>query len=226
MKIFAVSDLHGNLEGLDPTGADLVVIAGDFAVMKGWGHWHVNEQVKWVRKKFLPWCAKWPGIDFCVLPGNHDLFTTRSEFIGQIEWPSNVHYLCDRLVVAKGVKVAGSPWIPRISGRWAWETADEEDLARKLAWIPEGVDALVTHSPPFVQGSDIDVSLQTRSPHFGSPAIAETIARVQPRLAFCGHIHSGDHSPLQVGRTTVYNVSRLDENYEIAYEPRRVEIGG
>lgn len=30
MKVFAISDMHGQLEGLDPKGADLVVVAGDF----------------------------------------------------------------------------------------------------------------------------------------------------------------------------------------------------
>ena len=28
MRIMATSDLHGNLEGLDPKGADVVVLAG------------------------------------------------------------------------------------------------------------------------------------------------------------------------------------------------------
>ena len=31
MRIMATSDLHGNLEGLDPRGADVVVLAGDIA---------------------------------------------------------------------------------------------------------------------------------------------------------------------------------------------------
>lgn len=52
MKIMAVSDLHGSLEGLDPRGADVVVVAGDLAPMKGWGVWHVNDQVKWVNQRF------------------------------------------------------------------------------------------------------------------------------------------------------------------------------
>ena len=36
MKVFAISDMHGRLEGLDPKGADLVVVAGDFGIMYGW----------------------------------------------------------------------------------------------------------------------------------------------------------------------------------------------
>ena len=31
-KLYAVSDLHGRLEGLDPSGMDIVLIAGDIAV--------------------------------------------------------------------------------------------------------------------------------------------------------------------------------------------------
>ena len=33
----ATSDLHGNLEGLDPKGADVVVLAGDIAPLRGRG---------------------------------------------------------------------------------------------------------------------------------------------------------------------------------------------
>jgi hypothetical protein len=46
----AISDLHGNLEGLDPSGADVVVLAGDIAPLRGRGVWHVNDQKKWINK--------------------------------------------------------------------------------------------------------------------------------------------------------------------------------
>ena len=42
MRIMATSDLHGNLDGLDPTGADVVVLAGDVAPLRGRGPWHIN----------------------------------------------------------------------------------------------------------------------------------------------------------------------------------------
>ena len=47
MKIMATSDLHGNLEGLDPKGADVVVLAGDIAPLSGgWrvGIWYNTKQ--------------------------------------------------------------------------------------------------------------------------------------------------------------------------------------
>ena len=45
MKIYAISDQHGQLEGLDPHGADLVLVAGDFAPMDGWGAKDLANQV-------------------------------------------------------------------------------------------------------------------------------------------------------------------------------------
>ena len=225
MNIYAVSDLHGNLTGLDPRDADIVVIAGDVAPMKGWGIWHINDQVKWVNQKFAAWCEKYPKAEFVVIPGNHDLFAQRDDVPTKLMLPRNVHFVVDGVVEVKGVRIAGSPWIPPISGRWAFETNDEADLARHFKWIPEGVDILVTHTPPFVEGWNVDVSLQTQSPHFGSRALAAAIARAKPKLVFCGHIHTGDHRVHELVHadgliTKIYNVSRLDEDYAVAFEPQ------
>ena len=68
MRIMAVSDLHGNLEGLDPKGADVVVLAGDIAPLKGRGVWYVNDQKKWINKRFREWTESYPDIQFVVIP--------------------------------------------------------------------------------------------------------------------------------------------------------------
>ena len=60
MRIMATSDLHGNLNELDPKGADVVVLAGDIAPLKGRGVWHVNDQKKWINKKFREWTQSYP----------------------------------------------------------------------------------------------------------------------------------------------------------------------
>ena len=74
MRIMATSDLHGNLDGLDPTGADVVVLAGDVAPLRGRGPWHINDQKKWINKRFREWTASYPDIQFVVIPGNHDFY--------------------------------------------------------------------------------------------------------------------------------------------------------
>lgn len=69
MRIMAISDLHGNFEGLDPSGADVVVLAGDIAPLRGRGVWHVNDQKKWINKKFREWTQSYSDVQFVVTPG-------------------------------------------------------------------------------------------------------------------------------------------------------------
>ena len=40
----------------------------------------------------------------------------------------------------------------------------------------------------------------------------------------CGHIHTGDHTPVRLGSTLCRNVSYLDEQYTPAYLPVLIEI--
>ena len=47
MKIYAISDLHGQVVGLDPRGADHVLVAGDFTPKTGWGAKELANQVGW-----------------------------------------------------------------------------------------------------------------------------------------------------------------------------------
>lgn len=49
--------------------------------------------------------------------------------------------------------------------------------------------------------------------------LADAILEKKPRYVFCGHIHTGDHAPARFGESEICNVSRLDEKYEIRYEP-------
>ena len=113
--------------------------------------------------------------------------------------------------------------MPIISYSWAFE-GEPDTLKSWFKKIPDGLDVLITHSPPRIPGSDVDRSLQTDSEHFGSPELTEAVIEKHPRLVFCGHIHTGQHGGVDFGGSRIYNVSRLDERYEIAYEPTWVEI--
>ena len=225
----AVSDLHGRLMGLEPQGADVVVIAGDIAPLRRRGPWHVNDQKKWINKTFKEWTASYPDIRFVVVPGNHDYFPVAHTFFPDVEndwgyeFSPNVNFLIDSGVEIGGVKFYGSPWIPIISHLWAFE-AEPDELKDWFSKIPAGLDVLVTHAPPFIPECDVDRSLQTNSRHFGSPELTEAIAEKQPRFVFCGHIHSGQHGGVDFGSSKIYNVARVDECYDVAYEPTWIEV--
>lgn len=228
MTIYATSDLHGQLEGLNPSLHDVCVIAGDIAPLKGFGPWHIHDQAKWMRKQFCNFCKKYSEVDFVIIPGNHDWASvkqidTENQIDNRVEFPPNVHVLIDSEVTIKGKRFYGTPWIPTINHRWAYES-DSYTLMEKFGSIPYDVDVLITHSPPNFSGSYIDVSLQTGITHFGSNELTMEIVRKRPKYLFCGHIHSGDHSVQDLEGTKCFNVSRIDERYEIAYEPLSIKI--
>ena len=106
MKVFAISDMHGRLEGLDPKGAALVVVAGDFGIMKGWGAWHLYAQVDWVNTRLAEWCAIYPRTKFRFVPGNHDLFAEQQGLLSEGRLPKNA-----KLLVEKSYEVRYEPFV-------------------------------------------------------------------------------------------------------------------
>lgn len=229
MNILAISDLHGNLEGLDFSGQDIVIIAGDFAQLKGRGKWHIYDQKKWIEKRFIPFVSKWPMTKFLIVPGNHDMCLDpkwtmpHTDVNWTIDWPDNCELLIDRGIVVNGLKVYGTPWVPIISYTWAFE-GDHAQLVERFNRIPTDLDILITHSPPHISNVFVDWSLQTNYGPFGSGELTNAIFNRQPKHLFCGHIHSGDHETTAFENVQIHNVSRLDERYEIAYEPFSMTI--
>ena len=234
MKILVTSDLHGNLNGLeDFITPDLNVIcfAGDVALLKNLGKWHVYDQKKWVQKTLCTFAEKYPNIEFVFTPGNHDFFPIADKLFGHADcnwhiiWPNNLHMLIDSGIDINGIKFYGTPYVPIISHRWAFE-AESDELKRHFQKIPENIDVLLTHSPPHItMNESIDRSMQWGGHEaFGSSELATVIFDRKPRYAFCGHIHTGGHECFNIGETKCYNVSRLNENYEIAFDPFVFEI--
>lgn len=230
MKILAVSDLHGKLEGFDPSGVDVVVIAGDLAPLSGFSKWHIHDQKKWIQKKFMEFARRYPETDFVVVPGNHDLCLDPAktrihpDLDYKIEWANNVRLLIDSAAFVKGMTFYGTPWVPIISRHWAFE-ADREKQIKMFSKIPNEVDVLISHTPPHISNSFLDRSTQYGiSEAFGSDVLASMIFDKKPNHVFCGHIHTGEHSEVNFNGTKIYNVSRLNEDYDIAYDPVCVEI--
>ena len=79
--------------------------------------------------------------------GNHD-------FVGEIDSGAlrdlDWHYLQDETVVIDGLSYFGSPWTSRFQD-WAFMLSEQE-LEQRWALIPDGIDVLCVHSPPFGYG--------------------------------------------------------------------------
>ena len=226
MKIIATSDMHGNLDGLSLDGIDLAVFAGDIAPLRNISSWDVYDQLKWMNTEFYAFCESWQKTKIVFIPGNHDFFPIIKETFGykllsknlNLKLASNATMLLDSEIEVNGMKIYGTPWVPIINYRWAFE-ADHDKLMQKFAMIPKDVDVLLTHTPPRFNHLGVSLEYGANSEDFGCNELANEVFKKKPKMCFCGHIHSGDHGMNKLGKTEIWNVSRVDESYEVAYEP-------
>lgn len=231
MKILATSDMHGNLDGINLDGIDLVLFAGDIAPLRSISSWDAYDQLKWMNKEFYTFCESWPKTKVVFIPGNHDFFPIIKETFGyklhgkslDLKLAPNATMLVDKLVEVDGLKIYGTPWVPIISYRWAFE-AEHDKLVQKFSQIPQGVDILLTHTPPRFNHLGVSLEYWPDSKDFGCSELADAVFKKEPKMCFCGHIHSGDHMMNKLGQTEVWNVARVNESYEAAYEPMAVNV--
>ena len=239
MKILALSDMHGNLSGIDLSNIDLAVFAGDISPLRGISSWDIYDQLVWMNTDFYGFCMSWPKTKIVFTPGNHDFFPIIEETFGyklvgkdlKLKLAPNATMLIDQSIDvphqddanASTMRIYGTPWVPIISYRWAFE-AEHDKLVDKFSHIPNTCDILITHTPPRFNylGVSLDHGIDSRN--FGSSELADAIVAKEPKMCFCGHIHSGDHKMNKLASTEIWNVSRVDESYEIAYEPTTLEI--
>ena len=221
VRLFLTSDLHSTtLSDLDPKDADIVVVSGDFMG----GGMHSDEAgAAFLIDRFFPWCRKYSDKDIVLTAGNHDKFLYRMwEDRAKIKWPDNVHYLIDQKKTIRGLKFYGTPWCTNDrEGRFE---LDGKTLEYVFDKIPSGLDVLISHTPPKINGSDIDYS-DWAGIHEGSKELTAAIKRAKPRIVVCGHVHSGSHKPVKIGSTKVMNVARVkDKRDEAAFDPVVVDI--
>lgn len=237
VRIWAASDLHGidpATLAVQPDGCDLAILAGDLCPLADMSIRAVNAQPAWMNVVLGEWVASRPETQFVAIPGDHDVFLKRRDKPvmrgtvptarrGDVSLPQNFHLLIDEGVDVCGLRVYGTPWVPYVDGRWAFEANSEVRERQWFDCIPDGTDVLVSHAPPRFDGLDADVTLQfptQRLRHYGSRPLAEAITRSRPALCVFGHVHSGDHSArrLECG-TILRNASVLDEDFTVSYPP-------
>lgn len=231
MKILATSDMHGNLDGINLDGIDIALFAGDIAPLRDISSWDAYNQLKWMNKDFYDFCMSWPKAKVIFIPGNHDFFSIIKETFGykllgrslNLKLAPNATLLVDKLVEVDSLRVYGTPWVPVINYRWAFE-AEHDKLVKKFSLIPKGIDILLAHTPPRFNSLGISLEYGVDSENFGCSELADEVLEKKPKMCFCGHIHSGDHEMNKLGQTEVWNVSRVNESYENAYDPVVVEI--
>ena len=231
MKILATSDMHGNLNGINLDGIDLAIFAGDIAPLYSISSYGVYDQLRWMNKSFYDFCQSWPKTKIVFVPGNHDFFPIIEKTFGHklagktldLKLAANATMVLDSAIQVNGLNIYGTPWVPIINYNWAFE-AEHDKLIEKFSKIPQGVDILLSHTPPRHGYLGVSLKYGVDSDNFGCSELADAIFKKEPKMCLCGHIHSGDHKMNVLGKTKIWNVSRVNESYEVAYEPMVADV--
>lgn len=175
VRIVALADthlFHEELEGKIPDG-DILVHAGDLL-----RHGSLDELARAADFfRALPHRRK------IIVAGNHELCLQRRAEEARALLEGFV-YLEDSEATVEGLRFYGSPWQP-IFRVWAFGARRGPELAAKWAKIPEGLDVLVTHSPPRGKGDRVFGGLYRA----GCADLAKRVTEVKPKLHLFGHIH-------------------------------------
>jgi Icc-related predicted phosphoesterase len=213
--IDCISDPHGHYPELE--GGDLLIVAGDLTAS--------DKLVQ--HYEFGDWLKKQPYKKKVVIAGNHDM---RLQELGIIPSDDFFHcssYLCDSGTEFEGLRIWGTPWtltFPGINPKCTAFTGNEELLAEKFALIPDDIDILVTHGPPY---GVLDRTV--RGECVGSKSLQMKLYTSFPNLKLhvFGHIHEAYGVDATRWDDTDYkriNCSHVNELYEPVNKPIRIVL--
>ena len=217
IKIVAISDLHGHLPAGLPEG-DVLCICGDIFPLDI--QTNMTDCDNWLNGVFINWANNLPFNDILLIAGNHDFYFKFTPIVDTFLTFDNtkITYLQDSYIIIKKVKFYGTPWCHRF-GKWAFMD-DDSVLENKFKHIPDDVDFLLTHDAPY---GTSDICMQNvywnNGEHIGSKPLRDAIIEKAPKYNLHGHLHSTNHDEEILNETKVYNVSLLNENYNLTYKP-------
>ena len=200
VKIVCISDTHGltDQENFPPVpDGDILLHAGDISQQGNVDH----------IAQFNAWLGSLPHQYKIVIAGNHDkmldpnLNETAREMKGLL---TNCIYLEDDAVNIKGIKFYGTPFSKKRaqSTNHAFQMSSEE-LKSRWAKIPDDIDILMTHTPPY---GIHDVGNYSPEPQGCKYLLQEVTQRIKPKFHVFGHIHSG-YGSQEIGGTAFINAA-------------------
>ncbi len=220
-----IIDCIGCLHGVKPDlpGGDLLIVTGDLTAGDTMNEWHIfNEWLCEQQDKYK---------ETILIAGNHDNMLQNGEY------PKSqlaAQYLCDSGTEFERLKIWGSPWVKFVNGmnpHCAAFTCDtEEQLAEKWALIPNDIDILITHGPPYDYLDHIYNQFGNRIA-VGSESLYDKVTEIYPKLHIFSHIHEGYGVEERMffpcyGQETIkfINCSIMNNGYEPVNKPVRVVL--
>ena len=208
MKVVAISDTHGQHNGLELPAGDMLIHAGDMS-KRGY-----SKEVK----QFLRWFGAQDFKYKILIAGNHDFFFEKKpEAVIVAAIPENVIYLNDTNVVIEGIKIHGSPIQPWFYD-WAFNRQRGEEIDKHWQLIPDDTDILITHGPAYGKLDTLH-----NGELVGCKMLAKRVEEVKPKKFIFGHIHEA-HGELIENDVHYINASIVDIRYQLSNKPIVFEI--
>ena len=228
MRVCALSDVHGQFDGLNIKECDVLFICGDIVPLRM--QRNIPQSFSWFKKTFVPWCLDQPVDQIYMVWGNHDFV---GEKIGQeckeflqgtnitILDNEQAEYLDEE---GKIWTIWGSP-LCHIFGNWAFMYSDDFER-EKFSLMPNKFDFLITHDAAFERSDQClgFMSPSERELHRGNIALKEILEGKRPENHFFGHLHTCNHELKEYKGTMTACVSLLNEQYERVFDPLYLEV--
>lgn len=210
MIIDIISDPHGHYPKLK--GGDLLIVAGDLTAQ------HTKNEFY----EFAEWYQAQNYKKKVIIAGNHDTLIENGEYHFNHDW---MGYLCDSGTEFEGFKIWGSPWTCKFEGQnrncMAFTVDSDEELEKKWDLIPDDIDILITHCPPY--GILDQVKRIKGSEHVGSESLRyHVINRIKPKIHAFGHVHEHGGKMTDCILTKFVNASIINEKYKHVHKPVRI----
>ena len=235
MIVDCIGCLHGYYPDLQ--GGDLLIVSGDLT-RRDWDAEHL-EAAEWMIEQ------NYKKVIF--IAGNHDNFL-QNEIETVLNYNNNekLKYLCDSgtefelldihkdgiTIVRNRLKIWGLPHsltFPRINPHCTAFTGDEAYMKKYCDLIPDDIDILISHSPPFGTLDGIEIMDGTLY-YTGSHELLKAIDRVKPKYVICSHIHENGGKQMTLKypgdghekNVQVINCSIMNERYRPVNKPVRI----
>lgn len=169
---------------------------------------------KWEVEEFAQWYSGLPFKNKIMIAGNHDFLFEDSPEVAKdiLDRIGGIIYLNDSGGELEGLKFWGSPVTPWFHN-WAFNRV-EEKINEHWNLIPNDINVLITHGPPYLTLDATRMGLRV-----GCPRLANKIKGLSDlKVHVFGHIHEADGIVEKNGVTYV-NASILDLYYEVKNSP-------
>lgn len=220
MRIVTTSDTHFYTDPAKIPDGDVFIHAGDLM--------YTGQVAEWQDK--IEWLGALPHKTKLLIPGNHDYYIRNYEGIARAELRrtarvSLVLFEDGLYTLPNQMTLLGLQYVTGLPG-WAWDV-DDADLTRKLSFLRETPDFVVSHAPMWQMLDAIHPDRKEGYQHkpVGTWAYAQWFAslEVKPKHWINGHIHESYGTDRADG-CKFYNVAMCNRNYDQTNAPMVIDV--